>query len=177
MKSVYNFIVISLFLIFCSGKTIKSANQLLLKKSIENVYYMLMFQHSNKCIDVESFGGPGASIVQWPCTGSDNQRWKIQYNDDGSVSLIVKHSGAFLDIQNGNSNNGAIVQTWWGNGADAQKFWLIPTDSGHMSLKSKISGRCLEVGGFSSDDKAGINLWDCWGGGNQRVGFLLVEAN
>jgi hypothetical protein len=47
--------------------------------SVGGGYYNLVAKHSGKCIDVEGAStADGASLVQWPCNGGDNQKFSIE---------------------------------------------------------------------------------------------------
>lgn len=65
--------------------------------------YKLTAKHSKKAMDVVGDNNRtlGAPLQQWPYTGLDDQKWKIESVEDGYYKLIAEHSGKV--IQEGNS--------------------------------------------------------------------------
>ena len=50
---------------------------------------------SNKCLDVSGFSKkPGAQIIQYSCTGGDNQKWAIKDRGNGVYDVTAVHSGS-----------------------------------------------------------------------------------
>ena len=137
---------------------------------------MLLARNSGKCLDVS--GGStvdGANLIQWPCHGSDNQRWKVQSTDDGYIMLQSKHSGKCLDVARESTVDGANMIQWSCHGRDNQKWKVEVTNDGFVMLQSKHSGKCLDVSGGSTVDGANLIQWPCHGSKNQKFYFELPE--
>ena len=60
----------------------------------------------------------GTNVQQYDYVGADHQQWIIQ-EDNGWFNIISKKNGLYLDVEDGNSSNGANVRVWNGNGSDA----------------------------------------------------------
>ncbi len=85
----------------------------------------LIAQHSNKCLDV--FGGgtqDGASVIQWTCTNSANQQWKLVQQDNGYFTVVARHSGKCLDVFAGGTQDGAHVIQWTCHNGANQRWRL-----------------------------------------------------
>lgn len=67
-------------------------------------------------------------------TNSDNQKWFLQPNSDGTFTLkpraaVLNGSNAVLDVHSGSMSNGTAMQVYTFNGTDAQKWLLMPVNS------------------------------------------------
>lgn len=66
-------------------------------------------------------------------TNSDNQKWFLQPNFDGTFTLkpraaVLNGSNAVLDVYGGLVSNGTAIQVYASNGSDAQKWLLVPVN-------------------------------------------------
>jgi len=89
--------------------------------------YRIRGRKSGKYWDVINYDvKDGAKIQTMNWLGGENQKWKIQYNDDRTVSIIGLQSGKALDIPNFDTKNAVSLQLFQNNGKDNQKFFLKP---------------------------------------------------
>lgn len=49
-------------------------------------------------------------MQQWPYSGSDAQRWRIDARPNGGYTFTAKHSGLLLQVAGGGQANGVAVQ-------------------------------------------------------------------
>jgi Ricin-type beta-trefoil lectin domain-like len=69
--------------------------------------------HSDKCLDVSGVSQQkGAAVIQWPCHGGGNQRWRKVDVGGGYFRLVASHSGKCLDVSGASQQNGAAVIQW-----------------------------------------------------------------
>jgi hypothetical protein len=88
------------------------------------------------------------------------------------MRLVSANAGAdkvCIDVEGGNSANGAGIVPWQCHDGDNQKF--------SMNTKQQIiaahSGKCLDIEGANGADGARIIQWDCHDGPNQKWNFGL----
>ena len=90
-------------------------------EAINSDTYKILAKHSNKALTVDA----NKNVYQSTYTGEKNQQWQIKAIGEGYYNLISKENGLFLDVCNGQANNGQNVWTWQENGNNAQKFRFI----------------------------------------------------
>jgi hypothetical protein len=77
---------------------------------------------------------------------------------------LVNGKGKCLDLEDRNTNNGAIVHHWSCNGANTQKWWQDAQGRIHSQANAN---RCIDVSGAGTGNGTKIQLWDCHSGANQ----------
>lgn len=132
--------------------------------------YRLTAVHSGKLADVSGWStADNGSVIQWPATGGDNQKWQAIDAGSGYVYLRAVHSGKCLDVNGASTADGAGIVQFTCNNQNNQKWQAIPTGTtGVYQLKAVHSGKCLDVNGASTADGASLIQWTCHGGDNQR---------
>lgn len=91
--------------------------------------YIFTARHSNKAMEVYNLDlNNGARIIQWPKSGSDQQKWYIIDTGNGYYKFLSKFSGKCLDINGNGTANSTAVQQYTDNGSDGQRFALIRQD-------------------------------------------------
>ena len=121
-----------------NGSTSNGANIQLYKKNGTNAqlfrfvksstdgYYYIINKGSGKAIDVQNGStASGTNVQQYKRNNTQAQRWKLQYADDGNITIQAQ-CGKYLDVKNAETKNGTNIWIYTGNGTKAQKFVLIP---------------------------------------------------
>ncbi|MFJ1753080.1 ricin-type beta-trefoil lectin domain protein [Kitasatospora sp. NPDC088134] len=115
----------------------------------------------------------GADGSFFPEPGAESLTLTAQPGASGPITTPT--TGRCLDVNGGNTANGAAVQTWDCNASDPQKWTLA--DDGSL----RAFGKCLDVPNGSTADYVKLAIWDCNGGGNQkwelRPDGSLMNAN
>lgn len=112
------------------GKKVKLADKLLISMSqnikikyLNNGYYSLTFENSNKVLDVPGASTASGTILQqYHSNGTDAQQWILEEDEQGYYSIISKCSGLYIEIPNGKATTGSSIQLSQGNNMDGQKF-------------------------------------------------------
>ena len=110
----------------------------------------------------------GSSVQQYDYRGISSQKWIIK-KEDGYYSIISKLSGLYLDVRNGNIENGTKLDIYEGNETEAQKFIFkdatlkanqeIP--DGIYKIATKLnSNMVLDVNGGSNNNGANVQIWE-----------------
>jgi hypothetical protein len=90
----------------------------------------------------------------------DNQLWRVILNKDGTVSLMNRHSGRFLDCSGGESKNGTNIQQYTSNGTDSQKWTLERSEDAYWILRSELNpNMVLDVSGGADVNGTNVQLW------------------
>jgi hypothetical protein len=73
-----------------------------------------------------------ASIQLYDVNGTDAQRWRVSWDDEGYVTLTSVSCGLALDVAGAGIESGTPVRVYTPNGTDAQK-WKTVQDDGNYS--------------------------------------------
>lgn len=123
--------------------------------------------HSNKCLDVSgSSKEPEAPIIQYSCTGGDNQNWAIKDRGDSVHDITAIHSG--LDVFGASTEDAAAIIQYPCNGQANQGFRITEMD-GVLTITSANSAKCLDIEGGAVTDQAKVIHYACSGQPNQHV--------
>ena len=120
----------------------------------------LVSRATGKCLDVYNWSTADAGeVLQWTCTGGDNQRWQVEPLGDGTSRIINANSGLALDVADCGTADGTDIQqyTWWNN--NCQRWQLVDTDSGWFRLLNPNSGKVADVADCDSADGTDVRLW------------------
>ena len=110
----------------------------------------------------------GASVQLYDGNATDAQRWLVQHNDDGTVTLTALSCGLALDVMNGGASSGTPVWVYTPNATDAQR-WLVHQKSGDyapdfsrpVALAPKLNaGLRLDCVGGGTANGTGIQVYD-----------------
>jgi len=134
--------------------------------------YNIMVRLSGKMITADSSG----NVIQWEKNGSDQQKWHITANGDGTCSILsCADKSLSLTVENGDSGNGNNIFLSEYKGLSSQKYILHRTDDAYW-ITAECSGRtALDVYDISYDNGANIDQWDYWGGEGQK--FYIKPAD
>jgi endoglucanase len=137
-------------------------------------YYRLINRNSNLLVDVNSAStADGASIIQWPSNGGNNQQWQVLDNSGGYFRIINRNSGKALDVNGGSLANGASIIQWAFNGGNNQQWQILDNGGGYFRIINRNSGQALDVNGSSTANGASIIQWPFNGGNNQQ--WLILQ--
>ncbi|WP_405656709.1 glycosyl hydrolase family 95 catalytic domain-containing protein [Streptomyces sp. NBC_00079] len=131
--------------------------------------FKLVNRRSGKVIDISGAStANGGAAIQFPWSGSANQKWKLLPDYDGSYRLSNVNSGKVLDNPGGSTSNGTALDQWSDTNGVNQWWKLVPTSGGYYRLINVKSGLCADVNGGSTADGAKIIQWPTGGGDNQE---------
>lgn len=129
----------------------------------------LKVQHSLQCADVAgSSQADNATIVQYPCTGTQNQKFRLVPAPGAAGYFLIKpaHSGKCADV-----NAGTAGLTQWGCGAfSEQRFTIQGVGTNNVyTIRSQLhnGGWCWDVPA-SSTATVQLTEYTCYQTLNQR---------
>ena len=139
--------------------------------------YELVARHSNMCLDVSgASAADGARVIQWPCNGGDNQRWRVESAGSGFYRLVASHSGKALDVFAASTADGAEVIQFAPHGGENQQWLLEPVGGGSYRLIARHSGKALDVSGASVAAGAAVIQWLPHADANQQWLLRLADG-
>jgi len=92
----------------------------------------------------------------------------------GRYMLRNRNSGLYLDVMNGDTNNGARIRQWTYNGSAAQQFEFAHQGEGVYIIRGVVSGKALDIDAISTANGAKVHLWEYLGSANQR--FIAAKS-
>lgn len=95
-------------------------------------------------------------------------------NLTGRYMLRNRSSGLYLDVMNGDTNNGARIRQWTYNGSAAQQFEFSHQGEGVYIIRGVVSGKALDIDAISTANGAKVHLWEYLGSANQR--FIAAKS-
>jgi hypothetical protein len=135
------------------------------------------FSGAGLCKDNCSVVGYGDAFGS--CGGNNNVVTVYRDFDPGvPYTICNKWDNMCLDVQNWQTNAGAVIDMWPANGQANQKFYFerVNTNShdGNYRIRSAFSNLYLDVSGGSTAAGAGIVQWTNNGGNNQMWNMIQV---
>lgn len=133
-------------------------------RSIDDGQYYIRNNNSGKYLDVANSGSSGANVTQWDFHSGMNQKWSINYLNNGYYVIKPAHNNNLaLDVYNNYDYNDSNidVQTAPSNYSsipDNMQWKIIPCSDGIYRIASKCSynDKVLTVQGASMDNGANV---------------------
>jgi len=89
-------------------------------------YWAIFYGVTNKAVSVENSSlDDRANLILTDYTGKANQQWSISKNSDNSYCIINRNSGKYIDVYNGDSQNGTRLIQFYSHGGINQKFEFV----------------------------------------------------
>ncbi|MCR8557767.1 RICIN domain-containing protein [Mucilaginibacter sp. BJC16-A38] len=120
-------------------------------------YYRLLNLNSGDAMDVNGSSTlTGASVIQWPQNGGNNQQWIITDNGGGYYKITNRNSGYALDVNGASTATGTpVIQSAW-VGGNNQQWQLTKVSTGVYKVTNRNSGLTLDVTGASTTSGAAL---------------------
>jgi hypothetical protein len=107
-----------------------------------------------------------AAIITFKFNRGDNQRFKIEQQQDSTYKITAVHSDKVLTITEKNK----VVQSTW-NGTHDQKWKIIDNKGNSLKFINVKNGMVLDIPGNSSAEKT--ELWTYPDNETKAQGFIL----
>ena len=144
----------------------------------EGIYYISSALNEKMVFDIESSSQTdGAKLQLWGKSeeNTDNQKFKVTYNEEGYYEIEAVHSGKVLEIS-GISARTRIQQYEKGD-SEGQKWIIQKTSDGYYSIISKANGLCMDVAGGTAQDGSVVQMYEKNGSQAQKFVFKKIEDN
>jgi arabinoxylan arabinofuranohydrolase len=149
-------------------------------QKLDDGWYYIKNVNAQKYLTVAgNTGKNAANLVISGGTGVDGQKWYLENNRDGYITLKTKLGDYNADIAYGKDEDGSNVQIYGNYGGEAQQFLLRKTGDGKSCvITTRCSGetRVLDVSQAAKTDGANVQQWRYNGGANQKWIFEPVSA-
>ncbi len=119
----------------------------------------------------------GANVQIYQSNGTNAQKFKVKYLNNGYYTIESVNSGKVLDVDNAGKNQGTNVQQYGANNTDAQKWIIAKNTDSTYSIVSKCNNLYLDVkDGIASSGK-NIQVYGRNGTRAQKFKFEVVTNN
>ncbi len=141
----------------------------------EGIYEIYAYVGETKVIDVHGADkNDKANIEIYERMNQNNQKYRVQLNDDGTYTFFALHSNKVLDVEgNGKSNETNVCQYTY-NGGDNQKWYIESCGNGYYYIISKANGLYLDVYQTQGKDGQNIQMYQKNEGLGQKFKFSKV---
>lgn len=136
---------------------------------IPNGVYSITAVHSGKTLDVfDASLSQGASVIQYPWNGDNNQRWQFTFLGNGYYRIDALHSGLSMSYWRLSPfTSPTLMQLNW-SGNTFQQWKLTGIQPGQFAIECRVNGLVLDVFDGSTDDGVEVITFPWNGDGNQR---------
>lgn len=117
----------------------------------------------------------GASAVVTTTVGGPRARWQVTRLSGGAYVLENVASGLALEVENGDTTDGADVQQWPWHRHPTQRWYLHDEGNGTYSLENACSGNVATLENDTAAERANVVQASRNGGDNQRWRFEVVD--
>lgn len=128
---------------------------------VSGAVYKIIAKCSNKVLNADNSGlGNGTNINQWTDTGSNAQRFRIEYTGNSLYRIVTVSSGLVLDVNGAGDNDGANIYLWQWFDQGNQKFYIDNLGGGYYRFRPESApGKCMDVSGASKEEGANVQQW------------------
>lgn len=137
---------------------------------LDNGWYYIKNVNAQKYLQVtNNKGSDGANVEIGTGTGVAGQKWYLENQSDGYVTL-KSATGYMLDLAYGNLENGANIGLWSANGLDPQLFKIVKSStSNQYGIVTKVTGdtKGLDCEGFGKTDGTNVQQYSYGAQSNQ----------
>lgn len=140
-----------------------------------DVYTIRMFGQSVVLDDVAASKSPDAPVDVWTANGTDAQRWRLQWNGDGTASLQNLAHGGWLTRLAPADMDGGPVGLRDGDGTLSQRWIVLGVGGGAWEILSAGDPRyALDVYAGLAQDGTKVQLFSRNDSAAQKWGFAPV---
>ena len=134
---------------------------------------------NKKYISVEANNKGNSNVFINSKTGTNEQKWKLERQTDGSFKIISVESNKVLDLNVNNigyfgtNRTNITTESWHGN--LNQRWYIVSVGNGLYKIVSKQNGYNLDIDGANTQDKTNIQLYI--DNGHKAQQFYLENVN
>jgi galactose oxidase len=109
-----------------------------------------------------------ALAIQWPCYGTENQKFDFHPQSEGGYRIVAEHSSKCLTV----NSSGAIpllgdpITQRICNSSGTDQVWTVEGDSSRQQIKEMVTGLCVIRPGTSLNPGTQLKLGLCGDGFN-----------
>ena len=118
-----------------------------------------------------------ANIALYSRNNNENQKFSVEYTDDGYYKIVANHSKKVLTVQGASIEAGANVVQYQDLGIDAQKWVIRSAGDGYYYVISKCNGLFLDLQGGVATSGTNIEVYNANYSNWQKFKFYNAEIN
>jgi len=150
----------NLLLLLKQGRLVKSVTNTTVSggsRIVNNGWYMIVSGNdAQKVLDIKGWGtNDGSNLQIYDKENGANQRFYLEYLNNGFYSIRSLHSGKWLHVSDGN-NKYANVHQWSGWNHNNAQWVLSSAGNGYYYFRNRANGSYLDNNGGSN--KSGNNV-------------------
>ena len=142
----------------------------------DGIYHIKSQVADNRFLEIPNSQTKDEANIQ---TGKENnlanQKFEIIYNNDGTYSITVLHSGKLLEVQNGSGKNETPVVQYTKKEGNSQKWVMIKNNNNTYSLIATCNGLALDVKSANINVGATLQTYYFHGQKSQQFTFELCK--
>lgn len=144
----------------------------------EGTYAIGVAGAERQVIDVNGASKVNAVNIQlYESNGTNAQRWLIEEDELGYLTISNVGSGKVFDVANGSTANGANVQQYNSNGTYAQKWIAVRNDDDTVTFYSALKeGFVIDAKNGKTANGTNINVYEFNGTNAQRYFLYSADA-
>ncbi|OKZ62236.1 MAG: hypothetical protein BHW03_04620 [Clostridium sp. 28_17] len=145
-------------------------------KTIEEGTYVIKSAINDKFVlDIEDASkANGANLQIYQSNGTNAQKFKVKYLNNGYYTIESVNSGKVLDVDDAKKTQGTNVQQYDSNNTDAQKWTIKKNSDGTYSLVSKCNNLYMDVKDGIASNSRNIQVYGGNGTKAQKFKFEKV---
>ena len=118
--------------------------------------------HSDKCLDIAGAStSSGAKLIQWSCSGANNQRFQLVHAKDGSMRLYAAHSGKNIEVPGSSSTDGKPLEQATAVDSAAQYWKVMDAGNGLFQIYNQKNGKCMDIWGNATANGGTVAQFAC----------------
>ena len=147
------------------------------EKSVEEDNYRIAMGYKNNVgLDISNGSTQNQANVQiWQYTDAQQQKFVLEYTDEGYYKIKNAKSLKVLDVEWGGMTSGTNVWQYEDNDTDSQKWIIRQTSDGHYNVISKLNGLYLDV--VNGKTQNGTNVQVCTKNNQNPQKFDFIKVN
>lgn len=170
--------VIIISLLFCSKNVDAKSNVVSQKQEFQDETYIITIK-SNESIVIDIDGASKenqANVHIWEYKGEIQQKFILEYDNEGFYTIRNVYSGKVLDVEWGGMTSGTNVWQYEDNNSASQKWTIKKTDDGYYYIVSKLNGLYLNIENNKTTNGANIQVVEYDDSDSQKFNFCKVEG-
>ena len=142
----------------------------------EGTYQIVSTINSNISFDIENgSSGEGAKIQLWDNVYAKQQKFTLEYVQDGYYRIKSELSGKYLGIENNNTSWGANIVQQNKNNLEIQLWKFERMQDGSYNIASKHSGISIDIPNWNCNNGVKLQIWGTNENATAQRFFVIKE--
>ena len=176
-SKVFSFVII-ISLLFCSKNVDAKSNVVSQKQEFQDETYIITIKsNENMVIDIDGASKENqANVHIWEYKGEIQQKFQLEYDNEGFYTIRNLYSGKVLDVEWGGMTSGTNVWQYEDNNSASQKWTIKKADDGYYYIVSKLNGLYLNIENNKTTNGANVQVAEFDDSDSQKFNLCKVEG-